>query len=283
MAGFEDYPKTEVAMALSLLLELLEHLKAYKEHIVLVGGWAPYFLIQKSELGAPEHVGSLDADLVLDFRSIPESAYETINEILGRAGYSPRRDPKGKIVPASFEKLVPLEGGGVFPMQVDFLAGEYGGTSRSHRHQEAQDLLARKARGADIVFDHCYMEEISGRLPNRAKITASIKVANEIAVFVMKGITLGQRTKAKDFYDLYMLIKYFKSGPQSIAESLRGVTGNALVKEAIRNIAQNFQEFESLGPIEVTEFLHPADPEARAIVQRDAFELFQTLIRRLSH
>ena len=85
MPGLHDYSKQDTARALQLLLELVEHLKAYKDHIILVGGWAPYFLIKDavSKFGQ-QHIGSLDADLFLDFRSIPETAYETIFEILGR-------------------------------------------------------------------------------------------------------------------------------------------------------------------------------------------------------
>jgi hypothetical protein len=282
MAGLEDYSKSENALALQLLLELLEHLKAYQEHIVLAGGWAPYFLVRDSAARfGQQHIGSLDADLVLDFRSIPETAYETIIEILERVGYSSGKNPQGEIIPARFEKVVPLRGGGKFAMRVDFLAAEYGGTARSHRHQKVQDLLAHKARGADIVFDQCYTQEICARLPNGALTTVRLKIANEVAVFVMKGITVGQRTKAKDFYDLYMLVKFFKEGPHSIAESLKPLVEDKLVREAVANVRQYFQGSESLGPVSVAEFLHPFDPEARAVVQRDAFELFQALLHEL--
>ena len=228
MPGLHDYSKQDTARALQLLLELVEHLKAYKDHIILVGGWAPYFLIKDavSKFGQ-QHIGSLDADLFLDFRSIPETAYETIFEILGQEGYSQRRDRQGKVIPASFQKVVPLAGGGSFPMRVDFLAGEYGGTAESHRHQKVQDLLAHKARGSDIAREQNYTHEISGQLPNRARVTVRLKIANEVAVLVMKGITMGQRTKPKDFYDLYMLVKYFKKGPRSIAGSLRPFLGTS--------------------------------------------------------
>jgi hypothetical protein len=279
MRVLHDYSKHDTAWALQLLLELVEHLKAYKDHIVLVGGWAPYFLIEDaaSKFGQ-QHIGSLDADLFLDFRSVPETAYETIFEILEREGYSQRRDRQGKIIPASFEKIVPLLGGGSFPMRVDFLAGEYGGTAQSHRHQKVQDLLAHKARGSDIAREQNYIREISGQLPNRASVTVHLKIANEVAVLVMKGITMGLRSKPKDFYDLYMLVKYFKDGPRSLAESLRPLLDNKLVGEAITTIRRYFERFDSLGPVSVAEFFHPSDPEAWAVIQRDTFEQLQALL-----
>jgi hypothetical protein len=282
MAGLQDYSRQDTELALQLLLELVEHLKAYKDHIVLVGGWAPYFLIGESagKFGQ-QHIGSLDADLFLDFRSIPETAYETIFEILEREGYSKRRDRQGKIIPASFEKIVPLLGGGSFPMRVDFLAGEYGGTARSHRHQKVQDLLAHKARGSDIAREQNCTQEISGQLPNRARVTVRLKIANEVAVLVMKGITMGQRTKPKDFYDLFMLVKYFKDGPGSIAASLSPLLDNKLVGEAMANIRRYFERFDSLGPVSVAEFFQPSDPESWAVIQRDAFEQLQALLNEI--
>jgi hypothetical protein len=282
MAGLQDYSRQGTELALQLLLELVEHLKAYKDHIILVGGWAPYFLLNDaaSKFGQ-QHIGSLDADLFLDFRSMPETAYETIFEILGRAGYSQRRDRQERTIPASFEKIVPLEGGGRFSMHVDFLAGEYGGTAQSHRHQIVQDLLAHKARGSDIAREQNYTREISGQLPNRARVTVRLKIANEVAVLVMKGITMGQRTKPKDFYDLFMLVKYFKDGPGSIAASLRPLLDNKLVGEAMANIRRYFERFDSLGPVSVAEFFQPSDPESRAIIQRDAFEQLQSLLNEI--
>jgi hypothetical protein len=282
MAGLQDYSSQGTDLALQLLLELVEHLKAYKDYIVLVGGWAPYFLLEGSASRfGQSHVGSLDADFFLDFRSIPATAYETIFEILDRDGYSQRKDRQGKVIPASFERVVPLEGGGKFPMRVDFLAGEYGGTARSHRHQKVQNMLAHKARGSDIAREQNYTREISGQMPNRARVTVRLKIANEVAVFTMKGITTGQRTKPKDFYDLYMLVKYFKEGPRSIAESIKPFLANKLVREAIVHIRRYFERSDSVGPNSVAEFFHPSDPEAWAVIQRDAFEQLQALLNEL--
>ena len=166
-------------------------------------------------------------------------------------------------------------------MSVDFLAGEYGGTARSHRHQKVQDLLAHKARGSDIAREQNCAREICGQLPNRATVTVRLKIANEVAVLVMKGITMGQRTKSKDSYDLFMLVKYFKDGPRSVAASLRPLLNNKLVGEAMANIRRYFERFDSLGPVSVAEFFHPSDPEARLLIQRDAFEQLQMLLNEI--
>jgi hypothetical protein len=228
-----EYQRKEVDLSLSLLLEMMDALKGYGSDIIVVGGWAPYFVLKSFSHMTEEHVGSLDADLALNFRGIPDEAYQTILETIEQLG-SQRSNAAGKAIPASFEKTAEVEGTRD-RMQVDFLAGEYGGSAKSHRHQHVQDLLAHKARGADVVFEQFYAEDVRGRLPNGAELTVRVNIANEIAIFIMKGICIGQRTKAKDYYDLYMLAKHFKEGPKSLAESLVPHKENGLLKEALAN------------------------------------------------
>jgi len=197
-----QYQHDQTEISLSMLLEVIDALKAYGSDVVVVGGWAPYFLLQKHGSDqAAHHVGSLDGDLALNFKSIPEDSYETILETLRRIGYIQRKNAQGRDVPASFEKTIKM-GETPFTMQIDFLAGEYGGSAKNHRHQKVQDILARKGRGTDFVFDNYYKEEIQGKFPNGAEVRVSLFVANELAVFAMKGVAIGQRTKAKDFYDI---------------------------------------------------------------------------------
>lgn len=273
-----QYPQKQVDVTLALLFEILDALKGYGEDVVLVGGWAPYFLLKKfSGAGEQEHVGSLDADLALNFRHIPEDAYETILETIQRIGYSQRTNAAGKPIPASFQKTVNVDGI-PYAMQLDFLAGEYGGTAKSHRHQHVQEMLAHKARGADLVFDQHYTENVEGTLLNGARITVRMNFANEIAIFAMKGICMGQRSKPKDFYDLYMLAKHFKDGPTDLAEQLAPHAKNPLLQEAIANINRYFRMPEDFGPTSVADFLGEDDPESREILRRDAFELVTAVL-----
>ena len=277
-----QYPQKQVDISLALLFEILDALKGYGEDVVLVGGWAPYFLLKKfSGSGEQEHVGSLDADLALNFRHIPEDAYETILETIQRIGYSQRINAAGKPIPASFQKTVTVDGI-PYAMQLDFLAGEYGGTAKSHRHQHVQEILAHKARGADLVFDQHYTENVEGTLLNGARITVRMNFANEIAIFAMKGICMGQRSKPKDFYDLYMLAKHFKDGPADLAEQLTPHAKNPLLQEAIANVKRYFRIPEDFGPTSVADFLGEDDPESREILCRDAFEVVTAVLAQIA-
>ena len=71
-----EYKSKEVDISFSLLLELMDALKGYGSDVVVIGGWAPYFLLKSFSDANDEHVGSLDADLALNFRGIPEEAHK---------------------------------------------------------------------------------------------------------------------------------------------------------------------------------------------------------------
>ena len=68
----------------SVLLEVMTILRAYREALVLVGGWVPYFLLAQHQ--PPEdrfvHVGSIDIDLAVDPSKVDEPEYATIMQLL---------------------------------------------------------------------------------------------------------------------------------------------------------------------------------------------------------
>ena len=133
-----QYQQDQTEISLSMLLEVIDALKAYGSDVVVVGGWAPYFLLQRHGASNARHVGSLDGDLALNFKSIPEDKYETILAALQRLGYRQRRNAQGKDIPASFEKTIKV-GEIPFTMQIDFLAGEY----RGHRQESSAPKNSR--------------------------------------------------------------------------------------------------------------------------------------------
>ena len=142
-----------------------------------------------------------------------------------------------------------------------------------------QDMLARKGRGTDIVFDQTEMIRLSGPISTGANIELDIKVANVTACFVMKGIALGERMSEKDAYDLYMLARYYKEGPESVLSELKKLENHGLTKEALRNIEEQFKDVKSMGPISVATFMGITDKEEYERITRDAYELLQFIIQ----
>ena len=94
MPGRDDYQDDSVRACLSVLLELFTYLKPYRDHIVLIGGWVPFFLTEG--MSDEVHIGSLDVDLALDANKIPETEYETILERLKARGYQQAQTSKEK-------------------------------------------------------------------------------------------------------------------------------------------------------------------------------------------
>ncbi len=108
----------------SVLLEVLTALRAYRDALVLVGGWAPYFLLE--EFRQPRdpfvHVGSIDIDLAIDPAKLDAAQYATIAELLGERGYRPASDRKGEAILSSLERTIqsPVNAKS-YTIRVDFL------------------------------------------------------------------------------------------------------------------------------------------------------------------
>ena len=137
-----EYSERATEAARRVMLELIRVLGEYKDDLVLVGGWVPELLFSKA---IPRHVGSIDVDLALNHLTIDDARYRTILEHLSKHGYRQEKQP------FIFLRTVEVEGQPI-DVQVDLLAGEYGGDSRKHRHQSVQEVKARKARGCDLAF-----------------------------------------------------------------------------------------------------------------------------------
>ena len=276
-----EYTPREIEACVIVMRELFTYLKPYRNQIVLIGGWVPYFLLEKyasSGIEYDQHVGSLDVDIALNAFSIPRGAYKSILEILKEREFHHRKDSLGKDISASFLKKIVFDDGEEIEGQIDFLAPEYGGAPKRRRHQVIQDMLARKGRGTDIVFDQTEIIHLSGPISSGANIELDIKVANVTACFVMKGIALGERTSEKDAYDLYMLARYYKEGPQSVLSELNKLGSHGLMKEALRNIEEQFKNVKSIGPVSVATFMGITDKEEYDRITRDAYELIQFII-----
>ena len=250
------------------MIELVHLLGEYRKYLVIVGGWVP-------ELLFPGHVGSIDVDLAIDHKHLPEEGYKTIHELLLSKGYYLKAQSQ-----FSYLRDVPM-GGRIITVQVDLLAGEYEGTGGVHRHQRAQDVLARKARGCDIAFDDPLEVTIEGQLPDGAIDSVRVRVASIVSFLVMKGMALDDRMKEKDAWDIYYCVQNYPGGLDALAEELRSRLGHALVREGLAKIAKNFASEKNVGPTSVADFEGISDPEDRELLQRDAYERVRYILNKL--
>lgn len=283
MADIRSYDSRIVEISKSILLDVFALLKEYKNNLVLVGGWVPYFLLgrYKTEDTKFQHIGSIDIDIAIDHKKIPglDEVYESIRRKLERNGYSIRKSKDGQFIPYSFEKGV--EG---TVIHVDFLASKYGGTGNRHRHQRVQDIFAIKARGVDIAFQNNEEFEIKGTLPDRARHKIEAKVSGTVSLITMKAIAFGSDiTRTKDAYDIYSILKYYKKGVKSVITEMKPFLQNRLVAEAKENLSSLFASIESVGPVGLSNFLLPEGigSDDWEFYKRDAFELVQELLEGL--
>ena len=271
MVTRRDYNQEAVDAARSVLLELVHILGAYRDSIVLIGGWVPVFLCPSP---ARPHVGSTDIDLALDHREITADGYRTIQRLLIGRGYEQGKQP------FIFYRRVAV-GGRSVNVEVNLMAGEYGGTGPGHRTQNIQDARARKGRGVDLVFDSPINAKLDGTLPGGAKYTVALRVSPVVPFIVMKSMALAGRLKEKDSWDIYYCLRNYPGGVQAVVEAFKPHVNHGLVREGMADLARYFRSVEDLGPSHVADFEEVGNAEERARIRRDAFERVRYLLKQL--
>jgi len=269
---FRDYSADQIAAAKSVLLELARLLGEYHDDIVVVGGWVPEFILPAYP---NRHVGTLDVDLALNHAKVQEVGYETIRRLLLKRGYEPHKQQ-----PFIFFRTV-LVAGKPIRVEVDFLAGEYGGTGRSHRTQRIQDSRARKARGCDLAFEMFTEVRVEGTLPDGGRDSASVLVASIVPFLVMKGMALHERLKEKDAWDIYFALTNYSGGVDALVAEARPHIGDSLVREGFAKIGEKFASPEHVGPSFVADFEDVYDLDQRLLLRRDAYERADYFLREL--
>lgn len=273
------FENNEANISQSVFLELMTILGKYRQHLYLVGGWAPYYLLK---LFQPKddpfrHVGSIDIDLVIDVKNISENQYASIIDLIKERGYSERKSRIGTPLPFSFEKKI-----NGLTVVVDFLAGEYGGTSKQHRHQIIDDeLLARKARGADLLPEHHLVFKLEGFLPDGAYQSCDVKMANIVSMLAMKGITISERYKEKDAYDIYSLLTHYKDGTISCLKELMPHVKKGLVREGLLSICDKFLFENSVGPTWASKFVEPENQNEARLHQIEIYNKTYPFVREI--
>jgi len=253
-----SYPIELVELSKSAILELWRGLHKYRDAIVLIGGWVPYFILEKygGESYNHDHIGSIDIDIAINTNIVSEEEYKTMEAIVLDLGYRQKRNGEQNPIPFVFEKTFSDE---KFTIEVDFVGSYYG--TEGHRHHRVSGLLARKCHGVDIAFDHYFEENIEGTFPTGGKTEEIIKIADIVGSLTMKGIVLGERYKEKDAYDIYYLISNYKNGPKDVANEINRHASDSLVKESLDTITRNFENRDSVGPTWVADFLDEAGGE----------------------
>ena len=91
-----DYQDGITAASRAGLAEVMTALGAYRDALVLIGGWAPYLILDHGEQPQRDfvHVGSIDIDFVVDPERVNADQYATIVRLLKDHGYQSCGDSK---------------------------------------------------------------------------------------------------------------------------------------------------------------------------------------------
>jgi hypothetical protein len=278
---FGDYHPAATNASKSVLLELMTILKSYRDSLVLIGGWVPYFLLEayKSKAVDFTHIGSIDIDLVIDPKVIDEEKYETITRMLLSRDYK-----LSKEILYQFERAVKSEiDGKEYTVSVDFLTPQPPkGKGSSRRHRQIQsDLRARNLPGADIALQLNQKIPLTGILPGNGETKVEFKMADLTSFLTLKGIAFGERYQEKDAYDIYVLCDYYKEGPISLAEEIRPKKDVKIVKMGLNAIRQRFRDINAEGPSWVANFLAIADDKEKEDVKRRSFTVVNEMLKNL--
>lgn len=254
------YSPEATSASKSILIEVARVLSSYKDYMVLSGGWAPYFVLERFGKGGV-HCGSADIDLVLSPKLKSVSVYQTIVKIIEANGFS-QVEESGEKIPYKFAKG---------EVELDFLGELETMEGLVGLMKVQRDLSAAIIRGSSIVFEHFFNHMLEGELPRGELVKTSINVSDFVGCITTKGLAFGGRRNQKDYYDVYMLLKHFKGGPIGAAKEIKPFTGDERVAEALDIIAQQFKTVRHEGPFNAAYFIEPRRTEERERMRADAF------------
>lgn len=138
-----DYSEGQKQAAHRILVELVNIFQEYEDEIRVVGGWVPDLMFPQEG-----HVGSVDVDIMINHLTLQDEGYQNMSRILQKNGY---RDHPEKYF--SFVKTVMVDGIS-YDVDVDILAGMYGGTQLKKRSQHVQGIKALKATGGKFASEN---------------------------------------------------------------------------------------------------------------------------------
>jgi predicted nucleotidyltransferase len=217
----------------AVLVEVLNVLGAFRERIVLVGGWVPDLLFP-----GRGHMGSLDVDLAISRESLDLNAYRTILARMIKAGYSHHTSP------TCFRKHV---AGVEEPVKVDLVAGQYEGGGKT-RTIQVNELEVNTLRGLDLAFEIWQEIQLSGVMPDGVENTVRARIVRPEGYILIKAFALDERQNPKDAYDIVFVLRNYPPDIETLADRVRPLLSNPRACEGYEILKAKFAKLGSVGP-----------------------------------
>lgn len=263
-----DYSAGQREAAKRVLIELVGLFHEYEDELRIVGGWVPDLLFPEAG-----HVGSVDVDVLINHITLQDTGYLTMSKILLKNGY--KEHPEKYF---SFVKTVCVCGED-YDVDVDILAGMYGGTQEKKRSQHVQGMKALKATGGNFAFSFDPNRiRLEGHRTDGALDIAHVNVIAVVPYLVMKTAALG-RGKAKDAYDIYFLISHYHGGYKLLAQEFKEYAELEIIKKMMQKLNEKFMSPRHTGPMDVSDFMELETESEEAMgVRADAYAQIQALL-----
>ena len=202
----DDYGARQITAAHRVLVDQGQVLAAFKDSLVIVGGWTPDLLLPNAD---EPHIGSIDVDLALDAAKLGEGRYAELIELLLN---TKRYRPGAK----DFQLEVEVDlhdGEPPVLVEVDFLAAQ-DVKLKKHKPKLLEGFRVLKAEGCNVAFHAPVEITIPGENVRGTLNTVHMRVVSLADFVLMKAHAIGGRDKPKDVYDLcYALVGYpWRSG-----------------------------------------------------------------------
>lgn len=247
----------------AVLIEVVNVLGAFRDDLVLIGGWVPELLFPHRG-----HMGSLDVDLAVAPTALAGTVYETILRRMVNAGYSHH------VNPTHFTRDV---AGASRPVKVDFVGGEYARGEKS-KSLQVNELLLSSLKGIDLAFEACEEIDIPGIMPDGTQNVVRARIVRPEVFILIKAFALDERVKEKDAYDIAFVLHHYEPDLAALAEQLQPHVAGGLAREAYAILKSKFASIDSVGPVRASNAIpgtaHDFEHERRAAFE-DAQELFR--------
>lgn len=268
-----DYSDRMVEAARRVLVDLGQVLAAYKDCLVVVGGWVPDLLLPNAD---EPHIGSIDVDLALDATKLNDGRYADLLKLL----LNTKRYQKGL---KDFQLVVEVDledGAKPVRVEVDFLAPKEMKLKKNNP-KLLKDFRVLQADGCGAAFHAPVEQTLTGRNVKGVNNTVRLFVASASDSLVMKAHAIAGRDKPKDAYDLCYHLEYYPGGRKALAADWKNRTKEKDIVKAIEILREKFATVDSYGPQQVVAFYNSPGEDERARQARRAYELVQDFLQQM--
>jgi hypothetical protein len=265
-----DYTDRQVVAARRVLVDVAQVLAAFRDAMVVVGGWVPDLLFPAAD---PRHVGSIDVDLALDAVKLDDGRYAELLNLLLDTGRYDKGDKDFQLITTVDlgDDEVPVR------VEVEFLSSTDVTLKKNHpKLVEGFRVLRFPACAA--AFEHPESIEFEGQMISGATNTVRLQVASLPDFIIMKAHALAGRDKPKDVYDLCYCLDEYPDAIEVVAAAWQLRREDPLVAASIEILRKKFKAVEHYGPQQLAIFHDSTDDAERAMHARRAFELVQKLL-----